>query len=335
MNKRKTAFCEIAFWDKFSEYYPASIPFPDEQSQKVIKAWFELYSFLSRSKIVFDLDEVGFSEKALKDERLKYLWKKATEGYCKIGFNKEAFHTIKDAPGFYLSVVLTKDDFESNCANNGVININASNFIKKVQLFIDNGVAIRDGEEWDWRCIKDRIIEMESNSMVIVDNYIFGKERNNIYRLLDSILPSECSVPYHLSVFYLIDKDYKEETLKKSENYLRDYIKSIRPKLNSIVEFFQTKKDPNNAYKTDFHDRALITNNIWIDSGAGFSICEKKFENCVPVFRSTKSTTVRVAYPFFSSNNVKSVDDGYINLIEDAKNSIQRMGKTSSNRLLL
>jgi len=334
MRSRKTVFCEIAFWDLFSKYYPTSMPFPDDQSQQRIRAWFGLYSFLSRSRIIFNLSEADFIVKVNNDTRLKYLWKKATEGQCKIDFDSGVFIPFNDSERFLTSVVLTKDNFESKCADYGIININESNFSIKSQLFIDNGVAIRNGEEWDWCSIKDHMVEKESNSMVIVDNYIFGREKHNLYRLLDSILPSKCSVPYHLSVFYLIDREYQAETLIKSERDFRDNLKRIRPTLNCSVEFFQTKRDQNNAYKTDFHDRALITNNIWIDSGAGFLISERRFENCMQKYYSTKSTTIRIAYPFFCSDNVKSVDEGYTNLIEDAKKSILRMGKTTSNRLL-
>lgn len=324
MRCRKTVFCEIAFWDKFSECYPVSMPFPDDQSLMFMKAWIELYSFLSRSNIVLDTDEAGFLEKTNKDERLKLLWKKATGGYCKIDFDKNCFHSDNKTERFLKSVVLTKENYESDCSKYGVININTSNFSEKTQLFIDNGLAIHKGEEWDWFSIKDYIAEMGSNSMVIVDNYLFGTNQappsDNIYRLLDSILPQTCSSPYHLSVFYMNGTENNEK------DFLRE-IRNIRPNLNITPEFFNTEKD--------FHDRALITNNIWIESGAGFSICGRRRDHWTNKFYSKKSTTITVAFPFFSSNNVKPVDEGYLNLIEDAKKSLMIRGKSSSNRLLL
>ena len=324
MRCRKTVFCEIAFWDKFSECYPVSMPFPDDQSLMFMKAWIELYSFLSRSNIVLDTDEAGFLEKTNKDERLKLLWKKATGGYCKIGFNKDTFHSIKDAPSFHKSVILTKDNYEREYAQFGVININASNFYNKGLLYIDNGVAIHSGEKWDWIRIKDHIAEMGSNAMVVVDNYVFGSDyapvQDNIYRLLDSILPESCSSPYHLSIFYVNGTD-------NNQTGFINEIKRIRPNLDLKLEFFRTAA-------SDFHDRAIITNNMWIGSGAGFSICKSR-QGVQPEYLSKKSTTVTIAYPFFSSNNVKPVDDGYVNLIMDAKKALRIRGLSSSNRLLL
>ena len=79
MARKKTVLCEIAFWKKFSECYPASMPFPDEKYLRALRTWMELYSFLSRSKVLLDCTAPEFYELAKKDERLFYIWKKSTD----------------------------------------------------------------------------------------------------------------------------------------------------------------------------------------------------------------------------------------------------------------
>lgn len=340
--KKKTVLCEMAFWNKFSECSPVSIPSLDEQTLKTVKTWIEIYSFLKRSDLLVDCTVADFVPLASKDERLAYLWQLSTEGSLSFNFNNQIFnlqtHVQKD-PSI---VLLSKENKKQVCDKFGIINIIASEYIKYHDLFINNGKSVDYDEEWDWKSIKKLIPERTSNSMVIVDNYIFGdgnqKPEYNLYRILDAILPDTCSLPsYCISFFY--QKNKREpilaEKIERIKEELPSYIERIRPSLKNVIpEFFVSNEDLFDGHSKFFHDRAIITNNIWIDSGAGFSICRKEYVHFENKYYNTKSTVIPIAYPYFSSANNKYIDDKYETLINNAKEFLKRNNKTTMNRLL-
>ena len=64
------------------------------------------------------------------------------------------------------------------------------------------------------------------------------------------------------------------------------------------------------VYKDDFHDRNLITNNIYIECGSGFDL----ITNGV----SSKRTNLRISYPFMTFEEGKDSEmEAYVNFISD------------------
>jgi hypothetical protein len=97
-----------------------------------------------------------------------------------------------------------------------------------------------------------------------------------------------------------------------------------------VFEFIKTTKDANNGFKTDFHDRAILTNNLWIDSGSGFNLLRRDRLH----FKAEKSTTISIAHVFFASKNINWLDNAAANLIDDANATLTRNNINSANRLL-
>jgi hypothetical protein len=179
------------------------------------------------------------------------------------------------------------------------------------------------GDLWDWEKIRS-VASEAANALLIVDNYIFkGDEKSNLYKILDIILPKSLKVDFHLTVFYI-------ESRPGSEDNLKNAIKRIRPNLNVVFEFIKTTKDVNNGFKTDFHDRAILTNNLWIDSGAGFNLLRRDRLH----FKAEKSTTISIAHVFFASKNINWLNEATANLIDDANATLARNNINSANRLL-
>jgi hypothetical protein len=90
------------------------------------------------------------------------------------------------------------------------------------------------------------------------------------------------------------------------------------------------------TYKSVFHDRCIISNNVWISCGHGFDLFNKKSRGPI------KSTTVNIAFPFFQSSNLW-VDGSFLNVLKDAKKilcgainttTVFWGGKDLSNRLI-
>ena len=323
MKGKRHCLIELSFLESYSKLLP-TITMPDENIMEAIATWANLNSFISRSSLTLDCTPAQFNAGAQNDPNLKQLWKKNAGGECSIDFHGSKFHNIEDLlKQNPLCVLLTEDDKTNICSDYGIININLSNFSKKALYFKDNGVAVKMGDLWDWEKIRS-VASEAANALLIVDNYIFkGDEKSNLYKILDIILPKSLKVDFHLTVFYI-------ESRPGSEDNLKNAIKRIRPNLNVVFEFIKTTKDVNNGFKTDFHDRAILTNNLWIDSGAGFNQLRRDRLH----FKAEKSTTISIAHVFFASKNINWLNDATANLIDDANATLARNNINSANRLL-
>lgn len=323
MKGKRHCLIELSFLESYSKLLP-TITMPDENIMEAIATWASLNSFISRSSLTLDCTPAQFNAGAQNDPNLKQLWKKNAGGECSIDFHGSKFHNIEDLlKQNPLCVLLTEDDKTNICSDYGIININLSNFSKKALYFKDNGVAVKMGDLWDWEKIRS-VASEAANALLIVDNYIFkGDEKSNLYKILDIILPKSLKVDFHLTVFYI-------ESRPGSEDNLKNAIKRIRPNLNVVFEFIKTTKDVNNGFKTDFHDRAILTNNLWIDSGAGFNLLRRDRLH----FKAEKSTTISIAHVFFASKNINWLNDATANLIDDANATLARNNINSANRLL-
>lgn len=326
MKGKRHCLIELSFLEGYSKLLP-TITMPDENIMEAIATWANLNSFISRSSLTLDCTPAQFNAETQDDPNLKQLWKKNAGGECSIKFHGSKFNNIEDLlKQNPLCLLLTEQDKTNICSDYGIININLSNFSKKSHYFKDNGVAVKMGELWDWEKIRP-VVSETANALLIVDNYIFKgvkcKVKDNIYKILDIILPKSLKIDFHLTIFYVDGYPDCEEKLKAQ-------IKRIRPNLNVKFEFIKTTKDANNGFKTEFHDRAILTNNIWIDSGAGFNLLFTDYLH----FKADKSTTVSIAHVFFASKNINWLDNATANLIDDANATLARNNINSANRLL-
>lgn len=319
----KTVLCEVAFLEKLWECYPVSTHILDEKAQKKLKTWIEFHEFLIRSNKQMDCTAQSFAQLAQKNEILASLWKKSTEGVSKLFFpdrNDDLEKLLADHP---FSVLLSGTGKGPIAKRYGILNVNGGNCLAKEHLFIDNGKAIRIDEEWDWKQFEKCFAERASNSMIIVDNYILKNGRRDLPELLNLLLPETCDVDYHLTIFYI--QDVGSMVTKE------DIIEMIRERKPELIKSLQLELIPM-VSRTDFHDRAIITNNLWFSSGAGFDLT--RWDSSSRSIVAKRSTTLEIVYPYFASTNIRKVDDAYENLIKDAKVALEHARMTSKNRLL-
>ena len=319
--KKKTVLCEMAFWEKFSECFPASMPFPDDRAQEKLSTWIEVYRFLSRSNLRVDCSAARFAEVAQKDSRLYYLWKKSTEDKDALDF-LDSFSNHTD----FLSrnpfcTLLSGKGVGPLARQYGVININGGNCLTKNALFIDNGQALHKDDVWSWEDFGKRIPEKASNSMIIVDNYILRNGVKDLYEILNLLLPDKCEIGYHLTIFY-------SEASSVTEEKILNEIGRRKPELIQNLQFELIHV----VGTQEFHDRAIITNNYWISVGGGFDIA--KWDSGIRSLVVKRSTTTEIAFPYFASSRIAKIDDAYENLIQDAKIALSHANTSSRNRLL-
>jgi hypothetical protein len=325
MKQVKDIYCDLGFWENLSKNLSACNIIATE-AQALID-WYDLFG---RSHIYFDCTPKVFDNKSENDPYLRTIWKKSTDGRCKLDFANVPIQNICDENSItegnvYNSLFLSQKKLEELANSIGILNICSDDLYKHKEIFNDIGPSIRKEEECCWSQILNEA-KHNCNSMVIVDNYIFQDKDVNLYKILDSLLPVKIDKIFYLSIFSTDtfgDPKEKKEEIEKKMCELRPNLK-LGEKI--IIEVFVCGKE-------DFHDRGLITNYMWIESGAGFNLMKKK--GAFNKTESKKSTNIHITYPMIiSEDRMKNSSTGYWNIIDDAKKCLKKRNEHSENRLL-
>ena len=99
------------------------------------------------------------------------------------------------------------------------------------------------------------------------------------------------------------------------------------------MELFPTRSNGIN-YRKDFHDRTIVTNNIWVGSEAGFDLLVPDYSRNTNT-RALKSTKTHALYLGFGDEVAKWLDTAYGQLLSEAKDCLKKYRYKTVNRLLL
>jgi len=307
----KPIYCELDFLREFVR----NIPQPDllGDDEKYL-SWKKVYQLLKNNLVIFD--------KLIPNEELKELKiKKDFDLGCRamwpiIRDNSElsnSFHLLRTSnydqltnhqlQSIYL-MILNQRKKQEIAQSTGILILGKSEIEKYNSLFADRSVNIEIGTEKykDWNDLEYPEAIKTSNSLVIVDNYILKdtkKFERNIYSLLNVVLPFQTSVEYNISICVELNS-LSESFMQSRYDYINNKIHELRPYLNYTLEILDACGR--------FHDRKLITNNIYIRSGEGFDI-----------FPIRKSTDVEIVFPFMDSSKYKDDEKSYYTLIEELR----------------
>lgn len=324
MKKRKDVYCDLGFWQNLSGKLSKAKITPDPVECKRIQILLDWYEFLSRSNLIFDCSIADF-ENAVKDDLfLQYIMRHYPDSRGDLGFihgsiNKMFIGPAEMSVNMYSSLFLTQSDHKEEAMRVGVININNEELYSHIELFNDKGDAIKQSTITDWKQIlQSNKVPHNCNSMVIVDNYIFDKVDDNLYKVLDALLPHKLETTFYLTVFSI--NEGNETYFESKKLSLETKLKEIRPELNVSLEVFENSSN-------EFHDRSIITNYMWVGIGAGFNLINRH--------KADKSTELHVVYPMIvSEDRINWGCERYQMLIDDAKKCLNKRNKHSNNRLL-
>lgn len=192
-------------------------------------------------------------------------------------------------------------------------------------LYKDFGQGIKDKEVCEWGNLL-RNAKHNCNAIIAFDNFLYKRKEINLYPIFDALLPE--SLPNNISFQILIFMQQNEGVKLENEyEIISNKLKHMRPKLLFELTIYQ-------CYPTDFHDRAIATNNLWIGSEGGFDLLKK--DNYGFHLQSTKDTKTHIIYPFLQESSNWSVVS-YNNLMNKAlciMRSHQPIGSNNRNRLL-
>lgn len=301
MNNRKTIFCEMGFWDRFSKSTPMPLSIESE-------TWNNTFRFLGNSDIHFDSTYAEVMKKASCDKYLKMIWKRSANGECDIIPEKDYpdldSFTTDDAQTYHDAVFFTvkgNQICESLAKRYGIMAFNTSKMLSSDYLFKDTGEAIEKSSKSikSWNHFH-RQFGHPCNSLLIVDNFIAQRTAiidKDLKELLDAILPKKLDVSFDLAIFCK-KIEFGDELKNRYDRILNMLVgeHGIRKQLNIRLSLFITE---------EFHDRAAVSNHIWIESRSGFDGCGKS------------TTTVSVVYPLIQRYS-PALNDSYLNVIRIA-----------------
>lgn len=331
MAMRKTIFCELHFLEKYREVLPHyDNPLDEDERMEFISKFSRA---LFSSNLWLDCTNIQLQEKLSEDPEsyLKYIVKRNAVSGLELNFAGESFPQLdKDDLSYNENyevicsnaMFLTKDDYTLTAEAWGVLHINLSNIEKAKCFFKDSGIAIQKGEtEKAWLRLNEKI-KHSHNSLLIFDNYILDDDKaikDNLIPILEMLLPQKLNIPFYLTIFSKIFDDNKLGILISK---LKDLLKKLRPNLDIRLEIFPSHNK--------FHDRTVISNNMWIGCGGGFDLYKREYYSS----KAEKSTTVTVLYPFIHAGLNEWIDDAYTDILEDANKCLKISGKNSDNYLL-
>ena len=321
--KQKVVYCELGFLQRFAEKL-ASIPFEKQQ------CWHNTFSFIAKSRIILNASKEDFSKVLATNKIVFNLYKRTSEGNNQGKhrwlYNPDAaFPDIEMfSPSSVTDEILTSTTMflttkEKIVCNRvmkrfGILAYNIETILESDFLYNDCGTSLPDEKRLlnGWKSILEQREINVCNSLIIIDNYLLQsnvnqnyasksvneKVENNLLPILDALLPKKIDVPFQISLFAIEGK----EPFSRLANSLKDKIKALRGgdvKIN--LQICKCTKE--------FHDRVLITNNIWMSSGMGFDLFGAKG------FHVNRPTTISLLFPFVQTSALW-VEQAYEKTIE-------------------
>ena len=176
---------------------------------------------------------------------------------------------------------------------------------------IDQGVALRKEEESNWNvCLSSGHEIVPCNAMILVDNYILNNKdgfEENIKQILNAIIPQKLheSITFQFMIFTTLSSDSGRNTYncRLRLKQVTEILEELRPEIKFATSIVKCSRDK-------FHDRTIISNNLYISCGGGFDL----FRNG----EAKKTTTINQINPFFNTHT-KWSKKAYSNLLNDAK----------------
>lgn len=187
----------------------------------------------------------------------------------------------------------------------------------------DSGYAVKRNSTDGWSNLLGTRT-FYGNSLIVIDDYLLndtGLYDNNLYEILDILLPWDLKIPFYLTFFR--GKNDRDSCLQLKK--IKEKVKTLRPK------YFNENSDFNGLIKINiiedrknvFHDRVILTNYCWISCGSGFDLYNKSKQ-------AKHSTNVSILYPFIQ-RNVKWAKNSYLDFLDDTKNVFNDAKKGNNN----
>jgi len=288
----------VDFVEPIIKTYPSVIDFDGEIYNDIRK---EFEKLINSEKNVGG--EIGETKLECTDNKL-------LNSFILCGDNVLSDITVE---GCYIS----KTSMPNLCTKYGIGVIRTSDSIADVSPY---GSMLIKEEKYQWKNI---ILSLPANSLIIADQFAFKDENvinSNILKIINLLIAKSTII--HISIFTNKSKCI-DNSIEKLHTKLKDLIGSEKVNIEIIHS------------ADEFHDRFIITNNMYITIGGGFDVLTQDNN------KSKKNTTV-LSFAFSPITSQKWLLDAYYQYIIGMKkkksaveHSTNNIYNKIDNRLLL
>jgi len=341
MGRNKYIYCQDQFLKLFFEAKP-KLYSVDDEALLVIRNWLSLYEMLHKSVVFLDISQLYYNrieqEQITKTDRkpvefkteyihLLYSLKNRGGG---LKFLDDRFPDISSSHDFSLRhknsfflTTLETDACQHISKNNGCLCLNLEMILHDKKLFVDSGIPLPNPylrENGDIVKIfgeQSLVNNTWCNTILIVDNYLVRCVDhcwlNNIEPILRKLIENNPVNDLYLSVFSPIERKSKDENgnVKEIPYNFVEKCKALIKKVHALSESLNknVKVTVYNSTNYDFHDRVILTNNLWIGCGKGFS------DSLVGPKVNMRPSSITLLYPF-AQTATNWCDGAYISVMK-------------------
>lgn len=306
----------------------------------------DLYSYLhGNCQLIIDLDDDEIVKRSSENPNYLKLW---SEGRIKYESYPKTFDQMVSDDEYFMGksteiyLLALNETFCKNIEHKfGLVCTSLNSVEEKMpQLCQFRLNPVSKGRSAGWSFLLK--YKFPSNAVVIADNYILDKRENiseNLFRLLEAILPEELDIEYHLTIL-----TQKVPSLSGRYELINSYLKK-RYKYPIILSIGRISSGIH-----DLHDRNIISNYCWYNSVAGFDLFKETKDGLKSIHNTIvlafpaayvgstteyiqvddeEGTPVQASY-FKTLNNLKKIWNGFSSQV---KNENDFMGE-KKNRLL-
>ena len=314
MKDKRDIYCEYAFWEAF--YQMEDEILRDRERRRL---WDLFNDFLSTNRLFFDVSIQRVDEETPGGEYIKELMRR--NGGSGIKFIPQYYPQLgefTDNDNYKLNAVYLTMRRSSECEELskrfGIIVFNIQMIFEANHVYRDNGVSFKYKGNQNWTYLLDLTSNSPSinycNALVVVDRYLLC-DRNistfdgNLSPIFDALLPDSLDNDILFTIFIFAEThDKSVASIEEKHNLIETLIKELRPNLNFKLSIY------NSRY---IHDRAIITNNIILTSGAGFDVIDRSG-------RPIKDTSTSLCFPFLPSDKNELYLEWINSILKEKKN---------------
>ncbi len=130
----------------------------------------------------------------------------------------------------------------------------------------------KEGCATSWTEVFDDFSLLPINAAVITDNYIFSsnfskRKEKSLYSIIKSLIPDDLETDFHLTIFF--NNGNGQLSKQNANQIISDIHSAVRSSILKVQIVAHT-----NSFNT--HDREILTNYCYINSGTGFNVVDNK-----------------------------------------------------------
>ena len=323
MKGKINIYCDMEFWKSFmdscSNIFDISV---SNKEWKEIESKRYLYSRLVEDTFLHlkcsekELLEELEREDAVYHETMRILDQKQQaraggEGDvldCSYDYDNNKFPSLDSNAVYFTNNIQTRSTIEKN----GCLAVSLSDLLSS-RYNNERPIEVNKGQFSDWQVILNAA-RHTCNSLLICDSYILNNLEDNLYPIIDLLIPNDICEVFQLTIITSEGSTFgMGEQLKRAYHDIHDHL--LKSGKKTLVELVLVRTDTSQQ-----HDRKILSNNIYVDCSGGFDLLKKK--------KATKQTTVGISFPKFA--NPRDFDT-YFNVIEQAKRIIRSNLVVSAN----